>query len=217
MGGGLDVHALRHTFATHLSKGGVAPRTAQAAMRHSTINLAMYTYTDPALLNIRGALDALPALPLDGGGAPYESQCAIAGDPDSTMPRTTGPERKTLAFSRIGEGNKKDAAQGLDRAETPGNIGEKVAPRAGLETRHAGGVINPAVGGTRPTGRAANVAEESPETPLLDLFFARHRVAAGRMFLCPHKPPRAFESFRCFRAVVLGIVVLLEAALHVVR
>ena len=31
----VDVHALRHTFGTLLSKGGVTPRTAQAAMRHS--------------------------------------------------------------------------------------------------------------------------------------------------------------------------------------
>jgi integrase len=61
----LDVHALRHTFGTLLSKGGVAPRTAQAAMRHSDIRLTMNTYTDPALLDVRGALDALPALPLD--------------------------------------------------------------------------------------------------------------------------------------------------------
>ena len=30
----VDVHALRHTFGTLLSKGGVTPRTAQAAMRH---------------------------------------------------------------------------------------------------------------------------------------------------------------------------------------
>ena len=35
----IDVHALRHTFGTHLSKGGVAPRTAQAALRHSHIDL----------------------------------------------------------------------------------------------------------------------------------------------------------------------------------
>lgn len=44
----VDVHALRHTFGTHLSKGGVAPRTAQAAMRHSKIDLTMNVYTDPA-------------------------------------------------------------------------------------------------------------------------------------------------------------------------
>src|SRR5262245_62698876 len=61
----LDVHALRTTFGTLLSKGGVAPRTAQAAMRHSDIRLTMQTYTDPKLLDVRGALEALPALPLD--------------------------------------------------------------------------------------------------------------------------------------------------------
>src|SRR5262249_24075753 len=60
----LDVHALRTTFGTLLSKGGVAPRTAQAAMRHSDIKLTMGVYTDPKLLDVRGALDALPALPL---------------------------------------------------------------------------------------------------------------------------------------------------------
>jgi integrase len=61
----IDVHALRHTFGTLLSKGGVAPRTAQAAMRHSDIKLTMNVYTDPKLLDVAGALDALPALPLD--------------------------------------------------------------------------------------------------------------------------------------------------------
>jgi len=42
----VDVHALRHTFGTLLSKHGVAPRTAHAAMRHSTIDLTMNVYTD---------------------------------------------------------------------------------------------------------------------------------------------------------------------------
>ncbi len=37
----VDIHALRHTFGTHLSKAGVAPRVAQAAMRHSSIDLTM--------------------------------------------------------------------------------------------------------------------------------------------------------------------------------
>jgi hypothetical protein len=65
----LDVHALRHTFGMLLSKGGVAPRTAQAAMRHSKIDLTMTVYTDPKLLDVRGALDALPSLPLHGDQA----------------------------------------------------------------------------------------------------------------------------------------------------
>ncbi|OHB54201.1 MAG: hypothetical protein A2Y12_17155 [Planctomycetes bacterium GWF2_42_9] len=56
----LDVHALRHTFGTHLSKAGVAPRVAQAAMRHSSIHLTMNIYTDPTLLDVAGAINALP-------------------------------------------------------------------------------------------------------------------------------------------------------------
>jgi integrase len=63
----VDVHALRTTFGTLLSKAGVAPRTAQAAMRHSKIDLTMNTYTDPKLLDVAGAIDALPALPLTDG------------------------------------------------------------------------------------------------------------------------------------------------------
>jgi integrase len=46
----LDVHALRHSFGSLLSAGGVAPRTAQAAMRHSSIDLTMNVYTDPRVL-----------------------------------------------------------------------------------------------------------------------------------------------------------------------
>jgi len=45
----VDVHALRTTFGTLLSKGGVPLRTAQAAMRHSDPSLTAnvyYTYRD---------------------------------------------------------------------------------------------------------------------------------------------------------------------------
>jgi len=63
----VDVHAMRHTFGTLLSKGGVLPRTAQAAMRHSKIDLTMNVYTDPRLLDVAGAVEALPALPLGAG------------------------------------------------------------------------------------------------------------------------------------------------------
>jgi integrase len=79
----VDVHALRHSFGTLLSKGGVAPRTAQAAMRHSDISLTMVTYTDPKLLDVQGALNALPSLPLSEDP---RSQRGVA--------RTTGTEGK---------------------------------------------------------------------------------------------------------------------------
>lgn len=61
----IDVHALRHTFGTLLSAGGVAPRTAQAAMRHSSIDLTMNVYTDPKFLDVSAALAALPGLTVD--------------------------------------------------------------------------------------------------------------------------------------------------------
>ena len=61
----VDVHALRHSFGTLLSKGGVSPRTAQAAMRHSKIDMTMNVYTDPKLLDVYGALDTLPTLDLN--------------------------------------------------------------------------------------------------------------------------------------------------------
>ncbi|QVL33228.1 tyrosine-type recombinase/integrase [Telmatocola sphagniphila] len=66
----LDVHAMRTTFGTLLSKAGVSPRTAQAAMRHSDISLTMNTYTDPKLLDVRGALDGLPELSLSNPPPP---------------------------------------------------------------------------------------------------------------------------------------------------
>ncbi len=70
----IDIHALRHTFGTHLSRAGVPLRTAQAAMRHSDPSLTANVYTDPKLLDVAGALEALPRLDtakhLVDGGAP---------------------------------------------------------------------------------------------------------------------------------------------------
>jgi integrase len=58
----LDVHCLRHTFATLLSKSGVAPRMAQELMRHSDIRLTMNTYTHLQLIDTAGAVETLPSI-----------------------------------------------------------------------------------------------------------------------------------------------------------
>jgi integrase len=79
----VDVHALRHSFGTLLSAAGVYPRTAQAAMRHSKIDLTMNTYTDPRLLDVAGAVELLPDLPLDAGdrtGAETTARVATGTD-----------------------------------------------------------------------------------------------------------------------------------------
>src|SRR5882672_8205767 len=61
----IDVHALRHTFGTLLSRGGTSLRTAQSAMRHSDPSLTANVYVDPRLLDVAGALDSLPSLPIE--------------------------------------------------------------------------------------------------------------------------------------------------------
>jgi len=45
-----------------LSKAGVFPRTAQAVMRQSRIDLTMNVYTGPVALDIAKAVESLPAL-----------------------------------------------------------------------------------------------------------------------------------------------------------
>jgi len=80
----VDVHGLRHTFGTHLSKAGVAPRVAQAAMRHSSIDLTMNVYTDPRLLDVHGALDSLPPLSLDGSPDDNQAEARATGTDDAT-------------------------------------------------------------------------------------------------------------------------------------
>ncbi len=105
----IDVHALRHTFGTHLSKGGVAPRTAQAAMRHSTLDLTMNTYTDPRLLDVAGALEVLPDLPLDKSAA---------------LARAAGDERRSVSVS---DQHQRSARGGMARHLAP-NLAPALAP-----------------------------------------------------------------------------------------
>ena len=58
----LDVHCLRHTFATLLARNGVSPSVAQKLMRHSDIRLTMNTYTHLGLADTANAVAALPAI-----------------------------------------------------------------------------------------------------------------------------------------------------------
>ena len=56
----VDVHSLRHTFATLLARNGVSPSVAQKLMRHSDIRLTMNLYTHLELADTAGAVAALP-------------------------------------------------------------------------------------------------------------------------------------------------------------
>jgi len=60
----VDVHCLRHSFATWIGESGVSPKDAQRLMRHSDVNLTMrYTHGTPEA-ELR-ALDSLPAASLN--------------------------------------------------------------------------------------------------------------------------------------------------------
>ena len=92
----IDVHALRHTFGTMLSVAGVAPRVAQAAMRHSSINLTMNAYTDPRLLDVQGAVESLPSITATTSD-PNENRQRIAAGAENLVAPTVA---LTSDFSR---------------------------------------------------------------------------------------------------------------------
>ena len=112
----VDIHALRHTFGTMLSAAGVAPRTAQEAMRHSSIDLTMNVYTDPALLDVAGAIEMLPNLEIDRNEAAAEA----------TEPATISLEKQ--AANRGAEGGTSD--RNGSREFAPG-FAPKFAPTRG--------------------------------------------------------------------------------------
>jgi hypothetical protein len=64
-------------------------------MRHSKLDLTMNVYTDPRLLDVRGALDVLPALPLTAGPTEKRDEVEASRAEDGTT-RTLAP---TLALT----------------------------------------------------------------------------------------------------------------------
>ena len=58
----VDIHSLRTTFGTMLSRSGVPPRVAQQLMRHADIRLTMEVYTDPRLFDLQGAVESIPSV-----------------------------------------------------------------------------------------------------------------------------------------------------------
>ncbi len=76
----VDVHALRVTLGTHLCAAGVPLRTAQAVLRHSKPELTANIYTDPKLLDVAGAIDALPELAIE----PEAAETLAAAPTDAT-------------------------------------------------------------------------------------------------------------------------------------
>ena len=141
-GWSIDVHAMRHTFGTHLSKGGVPLRTTQEAMRHNDPRLTANVYTDPRLLDVAGAMAALPDLPLDSAPGPGQQKATGTYDAWSLAP-TLAPNLVQASMSQTNADKRaSDADQPTvkgEGAEVPENKGSR-QPLANADKR-------------RPTGR----------------------------------------------------------------
>jgi integrase len=84
--GRADLHAIRHSFCTHLAAAGVDVRLAMFLMRHTDQRLTAKHYTDEALLPLRSAIEKLPSF------APKE--------PNEQEARATGTNGRPANFLR---------------------------------------------------------------------------------------------------------------------
>jgi hypothetical protein len=84
-------------------------------MRHSTIDLTMNVYTDPKLLDVQGALDALPALPLDPDDLRTSVTWKATGTDDSQLAPPLAPTSGDSCQNRSIAG--KSAAIPADRTD----------------------------------------------------------------------------------------------------
>ena len=131
----IDVHALRTSFGTLLSKAGVAPRTAQAAMRHSKIDLTMNVYTDPKLLDVAGAMDSLPTLDLNPNPSTGRQTMRATGTEDGMssalvppLVPNTGKTGQTVSFAVISSAGTDERISRRAKRANPMNSSKKALP-----------------------------------------------------------------------------------------
>ncbi len=139
----IDVHALRHTFGTNLSKAGVSPRVAQAAMRHSSIDMTMNVYTDPRLLDVQGAIESLPTM--TATTEPTPNQQRMAAGAENLVAPTVAPttdfarNSQSTAVTLLAISSEADFENSIDVTSIAGN--EKRSLSHADNERHEGWLI----------------------------------------------------------------------------
>ncbi len=129
-----DLHALRHSYGTLLSKGGVSPREAMSLMRHTDLRLTMKVYTDPRVFDLAGAVEKLPinlakpdnaqaakATGTDGKPIGASENLHGAGRADESIGRS---ERRSSPLAELGV-----CSAGIGRQGGKGTVG--VSPEIG--------------------------------------------------------------------------------------
>ena len=106
----LDLHCLRHTCSTMLTRAGVAPRVVQAIMRHADLSTTMRTYTHIEVLDMTRGVAALP----DVEKKAEKIRAVVNGDPTAAgevqhicqqFLHARGQERSTS--DKTGQGTRK--------------------------------------------------------------------------------------------------------------
>ncbi len=123
-------HSLRHTYATLLSRAGVAPRVAQMLMRHADLKTTMRTYTHLELLDARRALEALPPVMERVEAEAEEAELRVAAGGESALAHA-------LAVSAPGGAKPVKSCQDEPRGAESQN------PRFSCENGSTGGNMRP--------------------------------------------------------------------------
>jgi hypothetical protein len=82
-----DFHALRHSFISLITQGGVHPKLAQRLAGHSDINLTMSRYSHTLPADEAQALGVLPSLPSAFGATHNQQQVLAATGTGDVTPR----------------------------------------------------------------------------------------------------------------------------------
>ena len=125
-GRAIDVHSLRHTFATMLSKAGVSPRMAQELLRHSDIRLTMNTYTHVQLIDTAAAVEMLPSITGPKTDQNHQRQTGTHGGVcGAEIGAVTGAERQEFRGSpRQAMASHPDRSTKADKRKPPVNRGQ---------------------------------------------------------------------------------------------
>jgi hypothetical protein len=155
-----DLHAFRTTFNSLLAAAGVPLTARRILMRHAAEGITDEHYHDAKLIDVRGALDRLPGLPLDGRP---EAQRLVATGSDGPA-SVYVPVYKTadnLSISRgIVDGMASHDAGGLPAANI---CADKPCESLAIPALQRAKGFEPS---TSSLGKAIGIPSRSPKNPM---------------------------------------------------